>query len=69
MKVLEANLSSTLDSFRADMAGFRVDMAKREAEAVRRDLATRTWILTAIAAAFGIPAALITTLAALNLLN
>jgi len=73
MKVLEANLSSTLDSFRADMAGFRADIAKRETEreteAVKRDLATRTWILTAIAAAFGMSAALITTLAALNLLN
>ncbi len=60
MKVLEANLSSTLDSFRADMA-------KRDTEAVKRDLGTRMWLLTAIAAAVGILAALIGILAALNL--
>jgi len=66
MKVLEANLSSTLDNFRADMARRDTEAAReaarRDAEAVKRDLATRMWLLTAVVAAVAI-------LAALNLLN
>jgi len=44
MDVLKADLSTTLEGFRTDMANFREDAEKRDKDAAYRDKANIQWM-------------------------